>query len=341
MRAGSATFEFIRQDRLPHILCEGCGDGTIINALLEAIVELGLDMEKVVFVSGIGCSSRIPGYLQFDSLHTTHGRPIAFATGLKLANPELNVIVITGDGDMSSIGGNHFLHGCRRNTDLTVICVNNFNYGMTGGQASPTTPIGFKTTTTTKGALEAPLDISRVAVAAGANYVSRWTTVAPIQIKESIKKALENEGFNLIEVIAQCPTAFGRRNKLKTSLAMLDWIKKNTIPFFKAEKMDEKDPDLIGKIIVGEFIDRKKPGLLKTLGLIKEEEKKEEDKKEKEKVEKKEIPPEEKERIEKAKKKIMDAVIKLSSPKVRMMIEAGEEAAKIEEQIFKKEGDKK
>ncbi len=325
--------ELLRRDRLPHILCEGCGDGIIVNALLEAIVELGLPREKLVFVSGIGCSSRIPGYLLFDSLHTTHGRAIAFATGIKLANPELKVVVITGDGDMAAIGGNHFLHAARRNIDMTVICSNNYNYGMTGGQVSPTTPRGWRTTTTPYGNAEPPMDIAKVAAAAGANYVARWSTASPLQIKESIKKALTREGFTLVEVLTQCPTAFGRRNKLRSAVDMLRWYKENTVALHHARELEEKGVDLSAKVVVGEFADRDRPGLVRLLGLVKEE-----------KEEKKEEPPaeeraarrrEEEEHLREARKRILEVIAKLGTPKIRRMIELDMDVEKIEKELLK------
>ncbi len=325
--------ELLRRDRLPHILCEGCGDGIIVNALLEAIVELGLPREKLVFVSGIGCSSRIPGYLLFDSLHTTHGRAIAFATGIKLANPELKVVVITGDGDMAAIGGNHFLHAARRNIDMTVICSNNYNYGMTGGQVSPTTPRGWRTTTTPYGNAEPPMDIAKVAAAAGANYVARWSTASPLQIKESIKKALTREGFTLVEVLTQCPTAFGRRNKLRSAVDMLRWYKENTVALHHARELEEKGVDLSAKVVVGEFADRDRPGLVRLLGLVKDE-----------KEEKKEEPPaeeraarrrEEEEHLREARKRILEVIAKLGTPKIRRMIELDMDVEKIEKELLK------
>ncbi len=168
--------DWFRQDRLPHIYCAGCGNGTIINCTLEAIEETGWKPDETIFVSGIGCSSRAPGYIMTDSLHTTHGRALAFATGVKLARPSFHVVVFTGDGDLAAIGGNHFIHACRRNIDITVVCMNNQIYGMTGGQGSPTTPQGALSTTTPYGSIEPPFDLCELAIAAGANYVTRWTS---------------------------------------------------------------------------------------------------------------------------------------------------------------------
>ena len=168
--------DWFRQDRLPHIYCAGCGNGTIINCTLEAIDEMGWKKEETVFVSGIGCSSRAPGYIVTDSLHTTHGRALPFATGVKMARPGFHVVVFTGDGDLAAIGGNHFIHACRRNIDITVVCMNNQIYGMTGGQGSPTTPMGALSTTTPFGSAEPAFDLCELAIAAGANYVARWTS---------------------------------------------------------------------------------------------------------------------------------------------------------------------
>lgn len=315
-------YELLRKDRLPHILCQGCGIGTMVTAMLEAIIEHDVDLEKFVFVSGIGCSSRVPGYLNFDSLHTTHGRALAFATGIKLANPELEVVVVTGDGDMASIGGNHFLHSARRNVDLITLCVNNYNYGMTGGQSSPTTPLDWKSTTTPYGAEEPPMDIARVAEAAGANYVARWTTASPLQIKQAMAKSLEKEGFRLIEVLAQCPVAFGRRNKLRTAMDMLEWYKDNTISLERAREQEEGGADISNMVVVGEFADRDKPGLCRQYGLVEEEEEKE--------IE------EEKERVRKLREvkvdnaKILQAMEKLSSPKAKLLLEKGDNLEEIE-----------
>jgi 2-oxoglutarate ferredoxin oxidoreductase subunit beta len=327
------SIDLLREDRLPHILCEGCGDGTIVNAMIQAIVELNLDLDNTVFVSGIGCSSRIPGYLKVDSLHTTHGRPIAFATGIKLAKPELKVIVMTGDGDMAAIGGNHFMHACRRNIDMLVICANNYIYGMTGGQHSPTTPKDAKTTTTPGGSAEPSLDIARVAVACGANYVCRWTTLHPDQIKESIKKGIEREGFSLIEVMSQCPTGYGRRNKMRTAIKMIEWMKENTIPLRKAEQLEKEGMHTSNKIVIGEFVDRKKIGLVRALKLVPEV-KKEKIKKEEIKVRK--LSKKEKEQLKKAREKIDRIIARLSSPKIRKCIEEEEGIRNAEKALLRR-----
>ncbi|MGE4395797.1 MAG: thiamine pyrophosphate-dependent enzyme, partial [Methanobacteriales archaeon] len=210
-------------------------------------------------VSGIGCSSRIPGYVKCDSLHTTHGRPIAFATGLKLGNPELDVAVFTGDGDAAAIGGNHLIHGARRNIDLTVICINNNIYGMTGGQISPTSPRGSYGSTAPYGATETPFDLAKLVKAAGASYVARWTTAHPLQLANSIRRGLENKGFSFIEVLSQCPTYFGRKNRMRSPVEMLKWMKENSINRRKALRMEPKE--LEGKIIVGDFVREEKEEL--------------------------------------------------------------------------------
>ncbi len=205
----------LRTDRIPHIWCPGCGIGTAFSACLMAIQSSGVDLVKTVMVSGIGCSGRGAGYTRLDSYHTTHGRAIPFATGMKLANPELNVVVFSGDGDLFTIGGNHFIHAARRNMDMTVVCVNNFTYGMTGGQASATTPCLAKTTTTPAGNPDPPFNLPLLAYASGATYIARWTILHTRDLTKSIEEAIRRRGFSFIEVLAPCPTGYGRRNKEK------------------------------------------------------------------------------------------------------------------------------
>jgi len=197
--------EWLREDRLPHIYCSGCGNGTVINCTLAAVDEVGWRRDETVFLSGIGCSSRAPGYINTDSLHTTHGRALAFATGVKLARPDLKVVVFTGDGDLAAIGGNHFIHACRRNVDMTVVCMNNQIYGMTGGQGSPTTPPGAISTTTPYGASEPAFDLADLAIAAGANYVARWTSYHVTELTKAIATGLQTPGLAFIEVRTQSP----------------------------------------------------------------------------------------------------------------------------------------
>lgn len=216
--------KYFRKDQLPHIWCSGCGNGIALGALVEAIDEAALDNDNVCIVSGIGCSSRASGYLNFDTLHTTHGRAIAFATGIKLAKPELNVIVITGDGDCSAIGGNHLIHACRRNIDLTVIVFNNCIYGMTGGQYSPTTPANAKTTTSVR-TFERQFDICKLSDSAGATYVSRGTVYHYKHLIDIIKSALDNKGLSMVEILTPCPVNFGRKNKMGSPAEMIKHIK--------------------------------------------------------------------------------------------------------------------
>ncbi|MBM4240457.1 MAG: 2-oxoacid:ferredoxin oxidoreductase subunit beta [Euryarchaeota archaeon] len=266
----SRFMKYLRKDRLPHIFCAGCGNGIVINTFFNGMELAEIDLSDIVMVSGIGCSSRIPGYVKCDSLHTTHGRPISFATGIKIAKSDLNVVVFTGDGDAAAIGGNHLIHGARRNIDLTVICINNSIYGMTGGQISPTSPKGSYGSTAPYGAMEKPFDLSELVSAAGATYVARWTTAHPLQLSMSIKDALNNKGFSFIEVISQCPTYFGRKNQMRSSIEMMKWMKSVSIVKKKADKMDEKK--LEGKIIVGEFVNKEEPELSDEIyKLIKEE----------------------------------------------------------------------
>ena len=213
--------EYLRLDMMPHILCPGCGHGIVLKAILRAIHRLGLRREEVVFVSGIGCSSRIVGYVDFCTLHTTHGRPLTFATGLKLARPELTVIVITGDGDGLAIGGNHLIHAARRNVDLTCLLLNNAIYGMTGGQGAPTTPEGARSSITPGGAIEPAFDACRLALGAGASFVARGLTAQPLQLDDLIVQAMEHKGFSFLEVLSDCPEFFGRYNDLGRGPEML------------------------------------------------------------------------------------------------------------------------
>jgi len=254
---------FLRSELIPHIWCEGCGDGIILNCYLRALKDLDIDLDKVVTVSGIGCIGRITGYINTDSYHTTHGRAIAFATGVKLANPELKVVVISGDGDLFAIGGNHFIHAARRNVDITVICCNNFNYGMTGGQYGPTTPLDAWTTTTPYGNIEHPFNLVHLAAASGAVYVARWTTIHIRRLTESIKKALQKEGFSFVEVITPCPDIYGRRNKMKTGIDMMNWLRKVSEIQHKCDPAKaEVTPQ---KIILGEFVNVERPSFGRSL----------------------------------------------------------------------------
>jgi len=249
---------FLRKGMIPHIWCKGCGNGIILNCFVKALDELNIDLNKVVVVSGIGCIGRISGYTNTDSFHTTHGRPIAFATGVKLAKPELKVVVISGDGDLFAMGGNHFIHAARRNMDIQVICANNFTYGMTGGQHGPTTPLEALAPTTPYGNIEHPFNLVHLAAGSGAVYVARWTVFHAQSLTESIKKALQKEGFSFIEAITPCTEIYGQYNKMGTAVDMMRWLKK------ASEIRHHYDPVKAeitpSKIIVGEFVDIEKPG---------------------------------------------------------------------------------
>ncbi len=249
--------KYLRQDRMPHIWCEGCGNGVLLNSFTNALEELKSDLDKIVVVSGIGCIGRAAGYINVDSFHTTHGRAIAFATGVKLANPELKVVVISGDGDLFAIGGNHFIHAARRNIDIKVICANNFNYGMTGGQYGPTTPLESWTTTTPYGSIEHPFNLVHLAAASGAVYVARWTALQVRRLKDSMKKSLEKEGFSFIEVISPCPTIYDRYNKLGTATEVMNWFK---LISQVQHGLDPAKAEITkNQIMIGEFVDVEKP----------------------------------------------------------------------------------
>jgi 2-oxoglutarate ferredoxin oxidoreductase subunit beta len=249
--------KYLRQERMPHIWCEGCGNGILLNSFLAALDGLELDLDKLVVVSGIGCIGRAAGYIKVDSFHTTHGRALPFATGVKLANPDLTVVVISGDGDLFAIGGNHFIHAARRNIDLKVICANNFNYGMTGGQYGPTTPLQSWTTTTPYGNIEHPFNLVHLAAASGAVYVARWTTLQVRRLKASIEKALQKEGFSFIEVISPCPELYSRYNKLGAAIDVMKAFRQ------VSQVQHGYDPAKAevtrNQIIVGEFVDIEKP----------------------------------------------------------------------------------
>jgi len=245
--------DLVRTDRIPHIWCPGCGIGTAFSACLKALKASEIDLKKACMVSGIGCSGRAAGYVKLDSFHTTHGRAIPFATGLKLGNPDLNVIVFSGDGDLFAIGGNHFIHAARRNMDLTVVCVNNLNYGMTGGQAAATTPFGAKTTTTPVGNPDAPFNLPLMAWASGATYVARWTILHTRELTESIKKAILKNGFSFIEVLAPCPINYGRRNREK-AMDTLKLYQDRTLIRNNADPSD-LDIDFSSRVVLGEFVD--------------------------------------------------------------------------------------
>lgn len=248
----------LRQDRLPHIWCSGCGLGTVLTCFVSGLQKSGLDPNKVAVVSGIGCTGRAAGYLNLDGFHTTHGRAIPFATGLKLGNPELKVVIISGDGDLVAIGGNHFIHAARRNVDLTVICVNNFNYGMTSGQMGPTTPTQARTSTSPYGNVEHPFNVPYLAAASGATYVARWTALHVRRLERSIREALAKRGFSVVEVISPCPTYYGRWNKMGSALQQMKYYHDNSIIQHWSDPA-QANIGLTGEIIVGRFVDVEKP----------------------------------------------------------------------------------
>jgi 2-oxoglutarate ferredoxin oxidoreductase subunit beta len=248
----------LRLDRMPHIWCQGCGIGPAVGCFTRAIESSGLDPDKIALVSGIGCAGRAAGYVKLDSFHTTHGRALPFATGLKLGNPELNLVVFSGDGDLVAIGGNHLIHSARRNMDMTVICINNFNYGMTGGQVGPTTPLGARSTTTPYGNFEYPFNIPYLVAASGATYVARWTVLHVRQLEWSIAEAMTKPGFSFIEVLAPCPTLYGRMNKEPKGLDTMHSYQERSIV---RDGADPKDVaiDSDGPIVVGKFVDIERP----------------------------------------------------------------------------------
>jgi len=249
----------LRYERLPHIWCPGCGIGIVMAAYAEAIEASGIPPEKHVCISGIGCTGRVAGYMNLDSYHTTHGRPIAFATGLSLVKPDLEVTVVSGDGDICTIGGNHLIHAARRNVDINVIMVNNFNYGMTGGQHGGTTPLGAKTYTTPFGNIETPFNIPYLLAAAGASFVARWTTLHVRQLINAIKHMMTVEGFAFMEVISPCPPTFGEFNKFPEAVDMMEYFRKHCVIDHNAD-LSKIGVELKGEpLVVGNFVDRRRP----------------------------------------------------------------------------------
>lgn len=250
--------EYLRSSkRFPHVWCPGCGIGILLGALVRAIHGNGYSKNDIVLISGIGCSGRLPVYLDFNTLHTTHGRALTFATGIKLAKPELKVIAVMGDGDASSIGGNHLIHSARRNIDITAIIINNQVYGMTGGQASPTTPFGLTTSSTPYGHLEHPFDISRLVEAAGAVFVARSTVYHARALEKVIARAIEKKGFSVVEVMSPCVTHYGKATGLRSPVEMMAWQRDNAVPVEKAREMEAED--LANKIVTGVLVDIDKP----------------------------------------------------------------------------------
>jgi 2-oxoglutarate/2-oxoacid ferredoxin oxidoreductase subunit beta len=245
--------QYIRKEMFPHIWCPGCGNGIVLGALIRAIHSLGWEKDEIAMVSGIGCSSRITGYVDFNTMNTTHGRALAFATGIKMGNPKLKVIAVMGDGDCAAIGGNHFIHAARRNIDITAIIINNMIYGMTGGQYSPMTPTGKYGSTAPYGNIDQNFDISALAASAGASYVARSSIYNVNQGIRFIKKALNKKGFSVVEMISDCPISFGKMNKLRTPVKMMDWIKSISVSKKEWDKLSAEEKK--DKIPMGEFLD--------------------------------------------------------------------------------------
>ena len=241
--------KYFRPGRLPHIWCPGCGNGIVTGCIVKAIAKLNLEKNDVAVISGIGCSSRASGYLDFNTVHSAHGRAIPIATGVKLAEPKLNVIVVTGDGDATAIGGNHLIHAARRNIDMTVVLYNNNIYGMTGGQYSPLTPEHAKATTAPYGTVERSFDIAELAKAAGATFVARGTTFHAPLLADLITKGIEHKGFSLIEAITGCPISFGRQNKIGGPAEMIQWQRDHALPLAAFDKLSAEQKS--GKFPIG------------------------------------------------------------------------------------------
>lgn len=261
----SVMHEYIRSTKkFPHLWCPGCGNGIGLSALVRAIDGLGFSRNDVILVSGIGCAARAPVYVDFNTLHTTHGRALTFAIGIKLVKPHLHVIVIMGDGDAVAAGGNHFIHACRRNIELTALVFNNRTYAMTGGQCSPATPRGERATTALEGTIDNAFDICNLAASAGATFVARGTTYSARKTEQYIKTALTHKGFSVVEIISQCPAIYGRLNNMGSAVEMLKWQRNNAIPLEKVRHRwsDEANlfkEDLGGKFLTGVFVEREAP----------------------------------------------------------------------------------
>ncbi|OIQ51442.1 2-oxoglutarate oxidoreductase subunit KorB [Pseudodesulfovibrio hydrargyri] len=251
--------QYLRHNKkFPHVLCAGCGHGIVLGTLIRSIHALGIPKDDVVVVAGIGCSGRLAVYVDFNTVHTTHGRALSFATGIKMSNPKLHVIALMGDGDALSIGGNHLIHAARRNIGVTAMILNNNIYGMTGGQSSPATPEGATTMTNPYGQLDHSFDTVELAKGAGANYVARGTVFHVNRLEKIMMEALERPGFSLVEAITPCHTQFGRKNKYKSPVDMYKWLKSTAIP---VERFNELPADKrVDRMPIGVFVDRGKPG---------------------------------------------------------------------------------
>ena len=258
MQKSDVTHQYLRHTmEFPNVWCPGCGIGIVLGAFIRAVDRLHISKDDLALVSGIGCTARIPAYVDFNTLHTTHGRPIAFAPGVKLANPKLKVVVISGDGDILAIGGNHFIHACRRNIDITVVVVNNYIYGMTGGQYSPTTPMGKRASTAPYLTVEPPFDTCNLAISSGATFVARSTVYHATQLSSLIEKALVKKGFSVVEAMSNCHTQYGRLNREGTAVRMIQAFKNVAVPVSTAAKLSPEK--LEGKIVIGVLHDIERP----------------------------------------------------------------------------------
>jgi 2-oxoglutarate ferredoxin oxidoreductase subunit beta len=254
----------LRMDRIPHIWCPTCGLGTVVTAFAAALEKNEIPLDEVALVSGIGCAGRVAGYVKVDSFHTTHGRAIPFATGLKLANPKLKVVVVSGDGDLIAIGGNHFIHAARRNMDITVICVNNFIYAMTGGQVAPTTPLTANASTMPYGNFEPPFNIPFLADSCGAVYVARWSALHVRRMTTAFAEAMAKPGFSVVEIVTPCSTLYARRNRLGTGLDLMKFYH-DSVEIQHGANTRDVDINFQSKITCGKFVDREKPTFIDSL----------------------------------------------------------------------------
>ena len=257
-RHDQGTYEYLRRHkRFPHLWCAGCGIGIVMGSILRSVQKMELEQDDVAVISGIGCTGRMSVYMDFNTMHTTHGRALAFATGLKMARPEMEIIVVMGDGDALAIGGNHFIHAARRNIDLTAIVVNNSIYGMTGGQSSPTTPLDAFSATAPYGHIEQPFPICELSMAAGASFVARSTVYHVTELDKLIEQAMRKQGFSVVEVVSYCHTTFGRANNIKSPVQMMRLLKENSVTLRGADKLDDEPGE--SKIVRGVLRDEEKP----------------------------------------------------------------------------------
>lgn len=261
--------KYLRHDKhFPHLWCPGCGNGIVMGSLIRVIDKLGLQQDDIVLASGIGCAGRMPVYVDFNTLHTTHGRVLTFATGIKLVKPNLKVIAVMGDGDATAIGGNHFIHAARRNIEITAIIINNQIYGMTGGQYSPTTPYGKYATTSIYGNVEQAFSIAELGVTAGASFVARTTVYHTQLMDKLLERAILKKGFSVVEIISNCHTQYGRRNNMGDPVNMMKFLKDNSVKIDAGEKMTEKE--LTGKFTIGVLADVEKPAYIEEYNVVRE-----------------------------------------------------------------------